>query len=66
MKIEETVVMTVYGNREIAEWINKTFEGKGFEREAAFATIRFLAEKYPELNSTLNVGTYIDTGEEGG
>lgn len=58
--LKEVFMITHYGNREISDWVNKAFEGKGLEREAAFSTIRFLAEKYPDLNRTLNVTTHVE------
>ena len=62
--LKEVLMITQYGNREVSDWINRTYAGKGFEREAAFATVKFLAEKYPDINKTLNVTTFIEEKEK--
>ncbi len=62
IKIKEILEVTRFGNREVSDWINTRYEG--LEREAAFATVRFLAEKYPGMNNILNVSTRIE--ESGG
>ncbi len=58
--LKEVLMITQYGNREVSDWINKTYEMKDLEREAAFATVKFLAEKYPDINKTLMVNTFIE------
>jgi len=61
IRLREVYEFTSYGNKEVCEWINKTYEHYDLLREAAFATVRWLSERYPELNTVLQVKTTSET-----
>ena len=57
IRLKEVYELTSYGNKEVCEWINKTWGHYDLLREAAYATVRWLGERYPELNTVLRVKT---------
>lgn len=57
-KIKEIFEWTKYVNQEIVGWINATLKDDG--REGAFALLRFLAVKYPDMKERLGVETQVD------
>lgn len=57
IKFREVFELTTYGNKEVVDWINRTYENYDLSREAAFATVRWLAKKFPEINKVLQVET---------
>lgn len=56
--IKEIFEWTRYTNQEIVNWINTTLKDDG--REGAFALLRFLAAKYPDLRERLGVETQVE------
>lgn len=61
VRLREIFEFTTYGNQELCDFINQTYADYDLSREAAYATVRWLAKKYPEMNETLKVKT---TSEE--
>ncbi len=56
--IKEVFEWTRYMNQEIVGWINTTLKDDG--REGAFALLRFLATKYPDMRERLGVETQTE------
>lgn len=58
INIKHVFEWTRYTNKDIADWINANLADDG--REGAFALLRFLATKYPDLNERLGVETQTE------
>ena len=64
MRLREIFEFTTYGNKAIPDWINERYKDQDLSREAAFATVRWLARTYPQINDILRVTTTVEGGKE--